>query len=71
MPCVNTRSAARRASGVKPFENGGTHAVVKGDGDIVWNRVLRDCSSGTPERIYNGGKVEPEDFKQVGSTATR
>jgi radical SAM superfamily enzyme YgiQ (UPF0313 family) len=47
----------------EPFEHGGAHVVVKGDGDIVWNRVLRDCAAGTPERIYNGGKVEPEDFK--------
>jgi radical SAM superfamily enzyme YgiQ (UPF0313 family) len=47
----------------EPFERGGAHAVVKGDGDIVWNRVLRDCSAGNPERLYNGGKVEPEDFK--------
>jgi radical SAM superfamily enzyme YgiQ (UPF0313 family) len=49
----------------EPFEQGGAHAVVKGDGDIVWNRVLRDCAAGAPERIYNGGKVEPGDFKQA------
>src|ERR1700674_342311 len=49
----------------EPFEHGGAHVVVKGDGDIVWNRVLRDCAAGTPERIYNGGKVEPEDFQQA------
>jgi radical SAM superfamily enzyme YgiQ (UPF0313 family) len=47
----------------EPFEHGGAHVVVKGDGDIIWNRVLRDCAAGSPERIYNGGKVEPEDFK--------
>ncbi len=49
----------------EPFERGGAHAVVKGDGDIVWNRVLRDCAAGNPERLYNGGRVEPEDFKQA------
>ena len=38
---------------------------MTGDGDIVWNRVLRDCAAGAPERIYIGGKVEPEDFKQA------
>ena len=27
---------------------GGAHAVVKGDGDVVWGRVLADCSRGTP-----------------------
>ena len=42
----------------EPFEYGGAHAVVKGDGDIVWNKVIRDCVAGTPERIYNGGRVE-------------
>ena len=40
----------------EPFEQGGAHAVVKGDGDIVWNQVLRDCAAGAPERIYDGGK---------------
>src|SRR6478736_7973686 len=40
----------------EPFERGGAHAVVKGDGDIVWNRVIRDCVASTPERIYNGGR---------------
>ena len=49
----------------EPFEQGGADVVVKGDGDIVWNQVLRDCAAGAPERIYNGGKVEPEDFKQA------
>jgi radical SAM superfamily enzyme YgiQ (UPF0313 family) len=47
----------------EPFEQGGAHVVVKGDGDLIWNRVLTDCAAGAPERIYNGGKVEPEDFK--------
>src|SRR5678810_840225 len=47
------------------FEYGGAHAVVKGDGDIVWNKVIRDCVAGTPERIYNGGRVEAGDFKQA------
>ncbi|MGA2881969.1 MAG: radical SAM protein [Bryobacteraceae bacterium] len=49
----------------EPFEYGGAHVVVKGDGDIVWNRVLRACAEGNPERIYNGGKVEPENFQKA------
>src|SRR5450631_2753577 len=49
----------------EPFEYGGAHAVVKGDGDIVWNKVIRDCVAGTPERVYNGGKVEASEFKQA------
>src|SRR6202522_81663 len=47
------------------FERGGAHAVVKGDGDLIWNRVLSDCAAGVPQRIYNGGKVEPADLKQA------
>ena len=47
----------------EPFEQGGAHVVVKGDGEIAWNHVLRDCAAGTPQRIYNGGKVEPEHLK--------
>src|SRR6476646_8498660 len=49
----------------EPFERGGAHAVVKGDGDIVWNKVIRDCVAGNPERIYDGGRVEAGDFKQA------
>jgi len=49
----------------EPFEQGGAHVVVKGDGDLIWNRVLTDCAAGVPQRIYNGGKVEPADLKQA------
>ena len=47
------------------FELGGANSVVIGDGDLVWNQVLRDCAAGAPERIYNGGKVEAQEFKQA------
>ena len=47
------------------LERGGAHAVVQGDGDIIWGQVLRDCAAGAPERIYSGGKVEPGDFKKA------
>ena len=43
-------------------EFGGAHAVVKGDGDVVWSTALADCATGTPERIYNGGHVSAEQF---------
>jgi radical SAM superfamily enzyme YgiQ (UPF0313 family) len=39
---------------------GGAHAVVQGDGDVIWERVIADCQKGAPERIYRGGKVEGE-----------
>ena len=43
-------------------ELGGAHAVVKGDGDNVWGKVLDDCAADRQERIYDGGRVEPEDL---------
>ncbi|MGH9645347.1 MAG: B12-binding domain-containing radical SAM protein, partial [Bryobacteraceae bacterium] len=49
----------------EPFEYGAAHAVVKGDADVIWNQVLRDCAAGTPEHIYDGGKVEAAHFKQA------
>ncbi len=36
---------------------GSAHAVVKGDGDIVWSTVLADCANGAPKQIYEGGRV--------------
>jgi tRNA A37 methylthiotransferase MiaB len=43
-------------------ELGGAHAVVKGDGDLAWSKVLSDCSCGTPQPIYEGGRIEASDF---------
>ena len=43
-------------------ELGGAHAVVKGDGDVVWSRVLSDFSAGTPLPIYDGGRIDASSF---------
>jgi radical SAM superfamily enzyme YgiQ (UPF0313 family) len=43
-------------------ELGGAHAVVKGDGDVVWAKVLSDCCGGTPQLIYEGGRIEASEF---------
>ncbi|HEX9368109.1 MAG TPA: radical SAM protein [Vicinamibacterales bacterium] len=43
-------------------EHGGAHAVVKGDGDVVWSKVVADCFAGTPQRIYDGGRIEGDQF---------
>ncbi len=43
-------------------ELGGAHAVVKGDGDVVWARVLADCSRQTPQPVYEGGRIEASEF---------
>jgi radical SAM superfamily enzyme YgiQ (UPF0313 family) len=42
---------------------GEAHAVVKGDGDLVWAQVLADCARDQPRPLYEGGKVEGGDFK--------
>jgi tRNA A37 methylthiotransferase MiaB len=43
-------------------ELGGAHAVVKGDGDVIWAKVLKDCSRGTPLLVYEGGRIEASEF---------
>ena len=44
------------------LELGGAHAVVKGDGDVVWAKVIADLARGTAQRIYDGGRVSGEQF---------
>ncbi len=46
----------------EPFERGAAHVVVKGDGDLVWGEVLRDLENGCAKRIYDGGRIEGEEF---------
>ena len=43
-------------------EHGQAHAVVRGDGDLVWPRVIDDCVAGTPLPLYEGGRVEGDAF---------
>jgi len=42
--------------------HGGAHAVVRGDGDLIWSRVVSDCAAGHPEPVYEGGRVDGERF---------
>ena len=44
------------------LENGGAHAVVKHDGDLIWKTVVRDCLAGHPQPVYDGGRVGGEEF---------
>ncbi len=46
-------------------ELGGAHAVVKGDGDVIWSKALTDCRDGAPKAVYEGGRVEASDFIQA------
>ncbi len=41
---------------------GGAHAVVQGDGDVIWSRVLADCANGGPRAVYDGGRIAAEQF---------
>jgi tRNA A37 methylthiotransferase MiaB len=43
-------------------ELGGAHAIVRGDGDIVWPQVLEDAVRGTLQPLYEGGRVDAERF---------
>ena len=44
------------------YELGGAHAVVSGDGDMVWSDVLADCAKGAPQAAYQGGRIEGAAF---------
>jgi tRNA A37 methylthiotransferase MiaB len=46
-------------------EHGGAHAVVSGDGDLVWPQVLADCDRDRPQPAYDGGHVEGESFSSA------
>ena len=41
---------------------GGAHAVVTGDGEVIWARVLADCAIGEPKQQYEGGRIEADAF---------
>lgn len=42
--------------------HGGAHAVVRGDGDVIWASVVRDCVARRPLRVYDGGRVPGDRF---------
>jgi hypothetical protein len=43
-------------------ELGGAHAVVKGDGDVVWAAAIADAVRGTLQEVYEGGRISGEQF---------
>jgi radical SAM superfamily enzyme YgiQ (UPF0313 family) len=43
-------------------ERGAAHAVVSGDGDVVWPVVLADCEAGAPLARYDGGRIDGARF---------
>jgi len=46
----------------EPFERGAADVVVKGDGDVAWGKVLRDLHAKCAGRVYDGGKLEGDQF---------
>src|SRR5207249_1766590 len=42
--------------------HGAAHAVVRGDGDVIWPQVVSDCLAGAPRSIYEGGQIGSEQF---------
>ncbi len=46
----------------EPMELGQAHAVVKGDGDVVWAEALYDCVRGSLRQTYEGGRIEADQF---------
>lgn len=44
------------------LELGGAHTIVKGDGDVIWGRVIADLLAGTAQTIYDGGRIAGDQF---------
>jgi radical SAM superfamily enzyme YgiQ (UPF0313 family) len=42
--------------------HGQAHAVVRGDGDLVWPRVVEDCFAARPMAVYEGGRIAGDRF---------
>jgi len=38
------------------------HAVVRGDGDLIWPRVVEDCFAERPSAVYDGGRIGGDQF---------
>jgi radical SAM superfamily enzyme YgiQ (UPF0313 family) len=44
------------------ISHGSAHAVVRGDGDLIWPRVITDCVAGRPQAVYEGGRLAADQF---------
>jgi hypothetical protein len=44
---------------------GGAHAVVRGDGDEIWARVIEDCTAGSPRPVYEAGRIAGATFRRA------
>jgi len=41
---------------------GAAHAVVRGDGDLIWSKVVADCFAAQPQPVYDGGRLSGDEF---------
>ena len=41
---------------------GAAHAVVRGDGDLIWPQVVADCFAARPQPVYEGGRISGDEF---------
>jgi len=46
----------------EPREHGAAHAVVTGDGDLIWPTVLADVETRSVRDRYDGGRIDGERF---------
>lgn len=46
----------------EPEKPGGAHAVMQGDGGVVWAQALEDYAAGAPQRRDEGGQVNGDRF---------
>ena len=44
---------------------GEAHAVVTGDGDVAWGKAVTDCLAGKLAPLYEGGRIQGEQFLQA------
>jgi radical SAM superfamily enzyme YgiQ (UPF0313 family) len=49
----------------EPLELGGAHAVVKGDGDVIWGDVIDAAAAGRLEKVYDAGRVAGLSFSRA------
>ena len=49
----------------EPGREGAADAVVKGDGDLVWGQIVRDCVAGTLKPFYDAGQIPGEHMVQA------
>jgi radical SAM superfamily enzyme YgiQ (UPF0313 family) len=43
-------------------ELGAAHAIVKGDGDLIWASVIADAAAGKLQPLYDGGRIDGRSF---------